>query len=274
MTGPIAPKPLLHSASPRLREALLEWRRQGPSASELGALFDRVTESIAADARAPEPQSEGGPTQPPSGAIPATEQATTAAVAQLRKLALGTSILLLAGFGGWSLARMQSDYPRSALASRADRDRPVEAKPIEPAPAVSSPATFEQGAAPKPEARGAEMTGPAQRARATEQTRTRARPVATDNAWLDDSAAENALLEPAVRDLRARRFEAVLARAEAHELRFPYGGLRQTRELLAIEALLGLDRRPEALQRAVRFRQTFPDSLYREKLDTLLSASP
>jgi outer membrane protein assembly factor BamD (BamD/ComL family) len=88
--------------------------------------------------------------------------------------------------------------------------------------------------------------------------------------WLDQSAAENALIEPAVRELRARRFETATTLAMEHERRFPDGALSQTRDMVLIEALLMLGERSNALERAARFRERFPDSLYRQKLDTLL----
>jgi hypothetical protein len=78
---------------------------------------------------------------------------------------------------------------------------------------------------------------------------------------------------------------ALLARAQAalasdpatalslvndHQARFTRGALAQEREVVAIDALLRLGRRSEALGRAVRFNQQFPGSVHARRIDVLL----
>jgi hypothetical protein len=75
--------------------------------------------------------------------------------------------------------------------------------------------------------------------------------------------------------VRARRvLEATPARAYAltdeHRRHYPRGLLSEERELLAIEALLALGRRPEAEGRAAQFSRRFPGSMHARKLALIL----
>jgi hypothetical protein len=81
------------------------------------------------------------------------------------------------------------------------------------------------------------------------------------------------LLEQARRDLAASPSAARRALLD-HELRFPSGHLRIERELLLVDALLRLGRRPEAEARAELLERQNPNSLYRERLDQILGRPP
>jgi len=64
---------------------------------------------------------------------------------------------------------------------------------------------------------------------------------------------------------------SALALASDHERNFPNGALVQERELVAIDALLRLGRRTEAVGRAARFQQLFPTSVHGRRVDVLLA---
>jgi hypothetical protein len=61
-----------------------------------------------------------------------------------------------------------------------------------------------------------------------------------------------------------------LTLAEGHPTRFPDGKLGQEREMIAIRALSGLGRKPEARARARLFVTLFPESPYRKRIETLV----
>ncbi|HYQ02892.1 MAG TPA: hypothetical protein VER96_29675 [Polyangiaceae bacterium] len=63
-----------------------------------------------------------------------------------------------------------------------------------------------------------------------------------------------------------------LALTSDHERNFPNGALVQERELVAIDALLRLGRRAEAVGRAARFHQQFPTSVHGRRIDVLLGS--
>ena len=62
-----------------------------------------------------------------------------------------------------------------------------------------------------------------------------------------------------------------LARCDEHARRFANGTLVQEREVLAIDALMRLGRRPEAEARASRFRASFPRSGHLRRIEALHS---
>jgi hypothetical protein len=85
-------------------------------------------------------------------------------------------------------------------------------------------------------------------------------------------AREDALL----REARARLADdpaAALRRAEAHRRRHPRGRLSETREVLAVEALLALGRHDEAERRFYAYRERYPQSRDRDRLESALSSS-
>jgi hypothetical protein len=87
------------------------------------------------------------------------------------------------------------------------------------------------------------------------------------------NASELMLLERAADVLRANP-AAALALAEEHAARFASGDLTQEREVIAIEALVRLNRRDEARDRASRFLAAFPSSAHRLRVQALVDGAP
>jgi len=83
---------------------------------------------------------------------------------------------------------------------------------------------------------------------------------------------ELALLEEAHRLLKHDPAAALLL-VEEHERVYPGGVFTQERELLAIEALLGLDRKQPAIERAQRFVQGYAESPHAPRVRALLRRS-
>ena len=96
---------------------------------------------------------------------------------------------------------------------------------------------------------------------------------ASEPASADALQQEIRLLEQARSDLASSPGAARRALLD-HELRFPSGHLRIERELLLVDALVRLGRRPEAEARAESLARQNPNSLYRERLDQILGKLP
>ncbi len=84
------------------------------------------------------------------------------------------------------------------------------------------------------------------------------------------SASEEARLLLAARRALASDPTAALARTAEHERRFANGTLVEERELVAVRALVALDRKADAQARADRFVERFPDSVHRPALERAL----
>lgn len=98
----------------------------------------------------------------------------------------------------------------------------------------------------------------------------RAEPAAAgDDARLDELAGEMRLVQEA-RSIVASQPAAALSLLDQHRQRYPQGALREEREAYAIEALHALGRTDEVERRYLEFREDFPDSALRERLDRLL----
>jgi len=83
---------------------------------------------------------------------------------------------------------------------------------------------------------------------------------------------ELALLEEA-HGLLERDPAAALLLVEEHERAYPAGVFTQERELLAIEALLELDRKQPAIERALRFVKSYAESPHAPRVRALLRRS-
>jgi hypothetical protein len=91
-------------------------------------------------------------------------------------------------------------------------------------------------------------------------------PVAASTPAPAESASEEARLLLAARRALARDPASALARTAEHERRFADGTLVEEREVVAVRALVALDRRADAKTRADRFAARFPDSVHRSAL--------
>lgn len=79
------------------------------------------------------------------------------------------------------------------------------------------------------------------------------------------STRESALLQRAQSALVSDPARA-LALTEQHRRSFPSGALSEEREAIAIQALRGLGREPEARARAARFETKYPNSVHRSRV--------
>jgi hypothetical protein len=100
-----------------------------------------------------------------------------------------------------------------------------------------------------------------------------AAPPVSESDSVDVLQQEIRLLEQARRNLAASPGTARLVLLD-HEQRFPSGHLRVERELLLVDALVRLGRRPEAEARATSLERQNPNSLYGERLEQILGKRP
>jgi hypothetical protein len=236
----------------------------GPSGEQLA----RVVDGVALKVARPELAGAYRAQLSASGAGASTSGALIAKLG-------GGALALVLGLGGaafW-LSRGEPDRGGVQPQSEAQKaDAPGNAPPAATEPAAQHvPTQTPSVAAGEPQATAGAGPGTeppdAPRSRA-EEPRDRARPAAGGDG-ADDPAAELALLERAQRALRGNP-DSALALAEAHRAQFPRGQFAQEREMLAIEALLDLDRVPAARRRAALFERRHPRSSHLPRLRDLL----
>jgi hypothetical protein len=228
----------------------------GPDAAQLA----RMLGGIAAQVGRPE-LAQATPSAAAHGS-----SATASALAGLVPYVAGASVLALIAVG-W-LATRGNAPERSAVvqpAALAKSAEPVAKPTAVPAAPLASPSTppAVPAAAPAPQLNRAQRPG---HARITTMAVRNAAPA-------DDAVAELALLERAQRVLRSDP-AAALALAEQHRAQYARGSLAQEREVLAIEALLRLDRRQAAEKRAHAFEQRYPESSHLVRVRDLLRSNP
>lgn len=234
-----------HELPARLSDALETLPGEEPSAQELQALARSVHL-----ARAREPR-ESLPPRRRLGVRSASRRALSLALT----FAAGAG----AGVGVTTVVFLVSraSAPPPAASARAVRSAPlVPSATVEPFPSSQAPV------APLPPSPAAPHPKPVPRPSDSEH---------------DGAAAAEAQPTPDELALVARA-QAALARTPGaalsivaeHERAFPHGALTQEREVVAIDALLRLNRRAEAEARAARFHQRFPGSAHGRRVDVLL----
>lgn len=177
-------------------------------------------------------------------------------------LALGA---VLGAGGSFVVTRLvASDPPRSETSSAHPRSSNSATV------SLADPPSLQQQPSEAPSPREQAAPEPAPRAPVAAAL---AAPSASESASADALQQEIRLLEQARRDLASAPSAARRALLD-HELRFPSGHLRIERELLLVDALVRLGRRPEAEARAESLARQNPNSLYRERLDQILGKLP
>ena len=88
----------------------------------------------------------------------------------------------------------------------------------------------------------------------------------------DAYAAELRVLQLAQRAVAGRDYPTALAAIAEHRRQFPAGRLAEEREALRVKALLGLGRSAEAQYAGMVFRERFPQSALRGRVDDMLEA--
>jgi len=256
MSDPVRLK-LSADAPPLAVEALDRARGDAPDAARLGAIEAGVLAKLGltpggGDTGGGDAGGGGGPSAPLAGASGAAG-ASALTKAGAATLAAGVAIVALV------VVTRTPDAPLTptAIATYGAMDS-------SPAPAVS---VAEPGPPPiSVEDLPAASAAPSVAARPAPS----ARPAASEEDPGASEHAEVALLAQAQAALAARPAET-LARCDEHARRFASGTLVQEREVLAIDALLRLGRRPEAEARASRFRASFPRSGHLRRIEALLA---
>jgi hypothetical protein len=250
-----------NAAELRLAAAVGAAREQWPAPAAL----ERVRRGVATAVAGSTPSA--GPTQ-----ARMLRRSTRAAWLRGGSLAL----LIGAGFGAWRLGADSESaavgaQPGAASAASAPMvaaatARVVAATAVAPVP-VLEPAVI----APQPLApvlASTETRRKLQRARAARSAATESRESAAPAAALDPET-ELALLRRALAALAAQPRES-LELAAQHEREYAQGIFGQEREVIAIDALLALQRTTAAETRARRFLEHYPRSAHAPRIRTLL----
>ena len=252
-------------ASPALRGLLESAASDGPSAADLARLAGKLGPLLGGPPGGPGPDASGGAGTSSGGsaapAAPAAAQGATAAGTTGAAGLFKAKVLL--GIGATALAGASFQAGR-AVESRARAVPPplsapvARAVPPPPVPDVLPPPEVPAEPAPAP-------APPKAPVRPSSKTPPPALPAPTAMV-----AGEAPLLDQALRALRAGNTADALRFTELHRREFPQGTLSQEREMLAIEALVKLERRGDARLRAAAFRQAWPTSSHLLRLDSLV----
>lgn len=277
--------------SARLRRLLEAAREDGPDTAQTARLAARLGPLLDPPAgpggSPPPPRGGNGSGGSPVGAPPGAPPRAPSPWWSLPAGKVGASLLVIvlgAGAGTGLFARTGPEPPEArAPATGMSVPTPVSAapalsSPIEPAtvetagaPAAELPA-MRAGSPPWPEPSVSVPATPP-RSRQPRSFALHAPPSpsgAPSSAPPEGRATEMDLLDRAQRALESSP-EAALSLAEEHAARFASGALAPEREVIAISALVALDRRDEALSRAERFCAAYPGSAYQRRIDLLLA---
>lgn len=286
-------EPRLRTEDSDLGEALRDAQNVGPDDTERAAMLAGLGFVL-------------GP--PPSGGVPSgPEAATSGAAGGVAALKWVAAACLVGGAAWWGLQDVPSsersdapaafaqapERPDEPLALPAEAAVPMEeehlafAAPeedsVRPIP-TNSVATREESVAPRrvrrPAPSEALVAEPspveASPAEATEASSSTSSATARSAEASDVPTAappaptELGLLAEARRVLRSTPSQTLRLTNE-HRERFDRGALVEEREVLAIEALVRLEREPQASARAERFRRRFPGSIHASRLSAILS---
>lgn len=152
-----------------------------------------------------------------------------------------------------------------ALVVQHDRARSGPAPGLPPASSGPAPATLDKAPAAQPEAPVA-----SEGKRSPAASTGRVAPAAAPSATEDALAGEAKLLNQAHAAMATdpRRAHTI---ASEHAKRYPRGQLAAERNLILVQALVKLGRVREAEARGRALRKSAPSSIYRERLDAILS---
>jgi hypothetical protein len=241
MTGPREPMrwaDLGADGPPQLAHDIRVMRGERASAPQLASLERRLGPQLAA---------------------PTFGRASSATTGIGAKLLVSLAITCAVGVA--VLVRPQHDASRAPAASQRPR-RP--APPAAPAPQVAR-VPADDGIAPAP----APAPVPSPVAGTVDRRRTGPRPADRDVVVAPAPESELALLRRAQGALDGDP-AAALALTDQHARDYPRGLFAQEREVLAIEALLKLRRKPAAVDRAAQFMRSFAQSPHARRVRALL----
>lgn len=263
-------------------ERMLGGAREGPSAErlahmeqKLGPVFDAV------DGSAPGPTEGTSPSQPPAAGTTATGGAPTGL--SLGKLGVLTAVLAasIGGAAWWFTSRPapnETPAPNEAP-GKPEPAKPPPAEPSSPSEAakdtVPSPKSANAGESAQPTANESEDPGPSTTAGKRARDRASPKPKAVPSSPTrvkGSGGLSEAELVARARDAVDADPAHALELTETHRERFAEGMLVQERELVAIEALMELDRNAAAQQRAKAFLQKHTGSAHAEAVRRMLQS--
>lgn len=251
------PVRLREGGSPFLKKALMSARSETPDETRAAALEARILPLLLPPVPpAPPP---GTPAVPKLGAGAGTAGSAAKGLSLVKGSVLAiAAAALLAGAGAGAIYVTQVAAPPSTtgVPMTGSGVVPSAMSPVSPSASSSGPGL---GLVPMPSSTPSAVAS---------HKATSLAPSASAHEVADPDL-EAPLLRSAQDALRGNPGEA-LAKAQEHAKKYPRGLLVQEREVIAIEALLKLGRRDEAVGRSVRFSKSFPGSTHQRRIDALL----
>ncbi len=230
------PRPWLQEGAPNGLKSLLESARHDePTAAQLARMAAKLGPLLVPSSAAAAAASSS------SSAVAPAVKAAAVKVGLATKVVLATVTIAAVGGGAFQSGRVYQQRTTPPPAPAVIQLPPIAAAPVpvaepEPAPVAEPPAP-----APKPVV---------------------AAPTTPD--------AEVALLKSSLAAQGKGDSALALSLSQQHLKRFPHGNFEQEREVIAIEALVGLGRRDEAKKRAEAFAKKFPTSTHLLKVESLV----
>ncbi len=231
-------------ATPGMRMLLESTAHDGPTDAERAALRRKLGEALAIV-----------PAGPPPSAAPSST---------LRPWMFALLALLLVGVLAALLGRH-----RLGLGPPPRVPEPLPSAAITPSSSPPTPTTDPS----KNKAPTASASAPPSAATLASSLASTTAPKPTASNSTSSVEDEIALVKRAYAALRNGDPQGALLLAGEHAKKFPAGMLTQEREVIAIDALVRLGRRAEAVQRANAFRKAFPSSAHLRRIDVLVGSN-
>lgn len=235
-----------------------ERSRAGFSSADRDAIWNGVERSIGALPPSPNADPAANHDAPSEAGPSPTGSAAPSTAAKSVPTALGTKTGVL-----MALAALVGGVAGAGLHARLSTPRVVVIEHAAPAPTGSlatspAPSSAASPETPLPKAPPSASAAPAPRA----FSKVAAPPSTSSTAPPKDLALarERTLLDMARTALARGDATAALTAVDTHAREFPKSQLAEEREVLAIQALVGANRQPEARRRAAMFRTNFPNS--------------
>jgi hypothetical protein len=207
----------------------------------------------------------GAPLVPPAPPG-ATAGVTSAGLAASKgKLAALMALVFSAGFGAGVWVR-GAQTPAASVVTLA----PSVSAPLPPTMETSATTTAQVPSGQAGQAPPLEAPNKATAVHAASSASAAVAAPSSSSSSSSSLAAERDLIDTARAALSRGRADDALAAVQLHATRYPNGSLAEEREFLAIQALSMAGRKDAANERAARFHQRYPKSIFGSSVDGLL----
>jgi len=246
--------PRISSGGSDCSDDLCEVFRSAKQDDPEAAQVDRLWQALQPVVGGPTGGGDGGSStgDGPAGPVAAVAGTSAATLARYTLVGAGVTSLIIATATMWNPRTESSMQPATTTVLSAEPPAP----PVSaPAPAAEEPELHDAGTQRKP------------------APRVVAKPAPTADAEVAPSMSEAQFLGQAHTELRQGNAARALSMTAEHRRLYPRAALSQECDLIAVEALVALGRRDEAMARSRAFLDRYPHSAHARRLRTVLGVS-